>query len=216
MSVSSGASSKLRYNAGMSILAAALVLAQPKQLSANDVMNRMRQAYDSFKSFEQTTSASAQGMNGTAHIYFKRPGKLAVYGTAFGNGKYILISTPHGTSVFANGSWQSFDAVNMGIATVTGISVNAATEVPMLLTHDQGLDFIFAGPKSLTMTVLNRQRLYVVSVKGKLPSTLWIDPVTFTLVKSDLNPGMHIVVNFNAPKIDNPIPDSVFVKPRTP
>lgn len=149
---------------------------------------------------------------GTAHVWFSRPARLRVSGVTMFGTKYDLVS--EGSSVWvSNLSWRKMENVERGIASITGISANAGTLVPAMLTHSVWGSLMpeIAGKWTVTSESVKGRRL--LKMQGTTPylSTTWLDAKTYFVVRTEtISMGRTIKVAFSPPKIDLPIPASRF------
>lgn len=182
-------------------------------LSAKDAMQQCQKAYDSVKTFEQDVTGRIGEMKGTAHISFARPGKLRASGASLFGLKYDLLCDGKSTWVLNGENWsQSKDPEN-GIATVTGISANAATVVPAMLFHTAWgrLDPALAGSAKATPVTIGGRKLIKVSPFGPTGETVWIDASTHFITRTEANiMSRNITVVFGPPKVNGAIPANRF------
>jgi RNA polymerase sigma factor (sigma-70 family) len=169
-----------------------------KTLSAAQIAAHCRLAYSALKSYQGTTTVTAQALDAaggitqqyhaSAVIQFVRPGKIRVEGTDMSKHSYAYVSDGIGTVLKANASsWKQVANADFAIASVTGIAQNAATTIPALLLGSVWGNPIVSGfdPKVREDTI-DKQLCYVVTAslvtsKATSASTLWIDEKTFLL-----------------------------------
>jgi outer membrane lipoprotein-sorting protein len=188
--------------------------AQAKPPTAAQVLQRCQQAYDSVRTLQQNTTATLGASKGTAQISFVRPGKLRVTGQSIFPGKYDLVADGRTTWVYNGNAWNQVQNAEMGIATITGISANAGTLVPATLLHTNwggAIQTLRKTKATVKKAKLGGRDTYCVVGNTGAATKLWIDAKSFFLVKSEMSiMDNTIVVKFDPPKINQPIPDSRF------
>lgn len=224
------------------IASAALMTASSHAFAAGSptgqqILQRCQKAYDSVRTLDETVKASTGGRpGGTAHILFQRPGKLRVSGTTMFDSKYDLVSSGGTTWVNTStstallppdnatgnfkrvvqndGPWQKEQSAEMGIASITGISGTAGTNVPALLLHTSwGTLATSASTLTVASDTVNGHATYRVSMTTPFTRSIWIDKKTFFLVKITQSlGGYNSAVTFGTPHINRPIPAKAFIK----
>jgi len=194
--------------------------AAPPGLSAAEILQRSQRAYDGVKSLIVDARGSTDTFSGTAHIVFQRPGKLKVTGTAMGGKPYALVSSGGKTWVLsAAGSWEPTSSVEMGIARITGISMNAGTAVPAALFHTawgQGLTYDKSQKAAVSTSTVGGRAAYVVrrTMAGGTPpivESMWIDQKTFFLLQTQTTiMGRKLAVAFGPTKANVALPKKAF------
>jgi len=191
------------------------VVLQAQAPSGAQVLKWCQQAYDSATTLQEDVAAtmSTNNLTATARITFKRPGKLTVYGRSIFGAPYGLLSFD-GLTWVKNGpmGWTSQNSPEMGIATVTGVSGNAAMSVPAALFHTSWGGFAGDKPKGpATLTELKGRKVYLVTSGGSVPRKYWIDADTHFLVLTELTAmKTKITVRFGPVKMNRPISDKEF------
>jgi outer membrane lipoprotein-sorting protein len=184
--------------------------------SGQAILKKMAAAYDAVTTLDQNATGTMGKYTGTAHIRFKRPGLLRVTGNSMFGQPYQLLIDHSGTQVLNMGQWASQPSAEMGIAAITGVSGNAGMGVPSLLFHTTwGWGHIAdtVGSSKVSQVTLGGRSAYKVEMGGQLPLTIWIDAKTHFAMKSQMSAmGNTIMVTFDTPIVNRPIPASAFTK----
>jgi len=192
-----------------------LTLSHAGAPTAAQILANCQKAYDSVNTFEVEAKAASGMLNATAHISFSRSSGLRVTGdTSFGS-KYELLLVGKSAQVYNGGSWAQAKTPEIGLATITGISATAPTQVCSLLLHTQ---WGALAPASLANYSISEEKVrgrdtYRLRSNGQMRSTVWIDKKTFFLVKSHAEIfKTNIDVVLSTPKVNQVIPSSRFLK----
>lgn len=182
-------------------------------MSATKILKRSQAVYDSVKTLDENVTGSIRPGSGTAHILFQRPGKFRITGKTMFGPKYELICDGHRTWVFSAGKWSELQSLQMGVASITGISANAGTMIPTVLSHLQmgiGLDPA-AGPFTVAKEKINGHGAYRLHKNSPFPLDMWIDAKSYLLLRTTANfGGRSLTVVFAKPKLNGPIPSKTF------
>lgn len=197
------------------LLLATLILPQPGVPTGKQILDRSAAAYGSAKTFEQEVSADINGQKGTAHIWFVRPGKMRVSGETMFGSEYDLLSDGKKTWVENGSGWEESQSLEMGIASITGISANAGTHVPAALSNlaFNLLAQLRNSQLSVSAAKLGGKDAFLVTASKPLAVKVWFDAKTSFYMRSETQvAGNKLVVSYKAPKVNAPIPAAKFKK----
>lgn len=165
-------------------------------LTAAQVLDRSKNAYASLKSYKGTskvvTNSTIGGMkqtfNTSAVIEFVRPGRIRVEGTLMMSGNYTIVSDgthTWQTTIGGTSKWEAAQSTEMAIASFTGVSMQAATTIPAILTNSNwGLTFGSGTPGKMSTEVVNGHPAYRVEIKSPMGDrTVWIDRKSYLLLQ---------------------------------
>lgn len=181
-------------------------LAQPTELTANQILQKCADTYAALPSYSGSTSVVAQTLlkNGTqsretatAKIIFNRSGKLHIDGRMTDDGAYHIdgdknmatLTIHHAPYNFRNPeTTQKETNVEMAIAGATGIAATAPTVIPAaLLQLPWGYPFF----KKAEATLLGKEKIgtddcykiisTLTTKDGSFQNTYWVDAKSFLL-----------------------------------
>jgi outer membrane lipoprotein-sorting protein len=201
--------------------------AQTAPLSGSAILAKSAAAYDALTSYScyveaSNTSDKAPVMSANADISFVRPGSFSAAGASMGNTPYSYVTNGKAHSVTANGSTNSVADNEMGLATVTGLSLQAPTIIGALLLHTKwGSPFVPDQTLANKVTVQNVEghKCYEVDVLTPIKRAFWIDAKTFLIVQiaTKMDAGalgsFHFLQTVTTSKINPTIPESTFTVP---
>lgn len=199
----------------LSFLIATLVAPQGGVPTGTQLLDRCQRAYRSVKTFEQTTTGQIAGNKGTAHIWFSRPGKMRVSGDTMFGSKYDLLSVGNQTWLENGSGWEKVENLEMGVASITGISGNAGTHVPAALAGISwgALSQLRQGSLKVTKAKLGGKDTFLLTATKPFTMKVWIDAKTSFYVRMETKVAANnIVVDFATPKVNAPIPAARFTK----
>lgn len=176
-----------------------------KTLTAAQIAERCRAAYDALQSYQITTTVKSYDVtvansqpfdsSASAAIQFIRPGKIHAEGTDIDGYAYAYISDGMETAETnrsIGGTWRRDKSTETAVASVGGIAAGGATTVPALLVHANiGIPLAFGSSDETTDPEVRESSLvghpcYIVtshsiSATRSETQSLWIDEKTFLL-----------------------------------
>ncbi len=204
----------MAISSALTIALSLVSLTHVQKPSSAQIVARCQKAYDSVQTLEVVVNALTGKTPTTAHFYFARPGKFRVTGrTTFGT-KYDLLIKNKVVNVYSADKWQTADTAEMGVATLTGTSGSAITNVSSLLLHTAWGSLSPDLKKSKVVEEKQNGRdCYRLEDKGELKTSVWIDRKTFFLVRTNAKVmGFQIDIEYGQPIINKPIPAAKFTK----
>ena len=160
-------------------------------LSPSEILAKSVAAYDHLQSYHCHTSVVSPQEGGktittTADITFVRRVNIRVDGIDLRGNRYTFFTKSGKAEVYCNGKWKHDVDPENAVATVTGISLDAATTVPALLLHTMwGCPFYPQLPtdSSAPTEIVAGQTCWRVTAPTN-GATFWIDQKTFLIDKS--------------------------------
>jgi outer membrane lipoprotein-sorting protein len=194
-----------------------LGVASPAQgeMTSSELLAKLKAAYGTAKTLEVSVSSNTAGQKASARISYQRPGRLRVSGTTLFGTPFQLLVNDDVTWVFSNDAWTKAESVEMGIATITGISGSTGTLVPSILFGTSwGMpDPAFTKASKVSQVSLDGRTAYRVISATPNKVTYWVDSKTFLVTKARTEFGdMKIDVEFSGYKLNLPIAATVFRK----
>lgn len=197
------------------LIVATLIVPQGGVPTGPQILDRCEAAYRSVKTFEENVTGDIGGSKATAHIWFSRPGKMRVTGKTMFRTNYDLLSDGSKTWVENGSGWQPVQNLEMGVATITGISANAGTHVPAALA---GLSW--GALKQLRQVTLKVSRAklggkdtFLLTATKPFPMKLWVDAKSSFYVRTESQVASRTIrVDFATPKVNGAIPAGRFTK----
>jgi outer membrane lipoprotein-sorting protein len=207
--------------------AAMPLFAQTPPLSGADILAKSQAAYDALTSYSCHVVASGTGVgtqtfSATADIAFVRPGELSATGTTMANTPYAFVTNGASSSITANGTTAPAQSVEAGLASVTGIGLQAPTLVSALLLHTKWAAMYAPGQtvsNTITTQLINGRPCYEVDVLYPIKRAFWVDMQTFLLaqVATRITVGqlgtLHFLQTITNSQINPTIPSSAFNVP---
>jgi len=183
-------------------------------LAASQILDRSQKAYSAVRTFEEDVVASAGRVRATAHISFQRPGYLRVTGMSMFHSKYDLVC--HGSEVWllTNGKWARQSSAEIGIAAITGISLEAGARVPAAILGTTWASMpTVAGASKLKSGAAKGRTVYRIDYTDPYPADYWFDGNTYFLIKTNQTiMGRTISIECAPPTVNKSIPASRFTR----
>ena len=199
----------------LTVLIPAMSLMVSPPLTEGQVFAKVRAAYTTAKTLKvEVKQVASDGEPATAKIQFSKPSNLRVTGTTLFGTPYDLVAKGGKCSVLNAGNWQDNQSTTIGIAMITGLSGMTGTIVPSLLTlGDQGMVTVINSSASVKPEKLNGKSVYHLHTR---PVEMWVDAQSYFIVKTFSNfSNVSNVSVYGKTVVNQPIPASVFVKPKS-
>ena len=182
-----------------------------KDVTQTEVLKRTEQAYASAKTLSVEAKLTSSHYSATAKIHFSSPNNLRVAGKTGFSSDYVLLVVKGKASVFNADKWEDLTSVDMGIASVTGISGTLGNTVPSFLLKPKFGGFAVANGNAVAK---------VEKIKGKPAYKLtnqfqeiWVDQKTFFIVQTKIGGATEPMIGIYGTTVVNAaIPASVFKK----
>jgi outer membrane lipoprotein-sorting protein len=186
---------------------------------------RILRSYRAINTLEQTIRGQSYGVNVTMHVYFKRPGKFAVFGTSGERPKLSLVCDGHKIYDLEGGKWNRMQGDLEWNLNNHGGYCDVLAFLPTLLLYGTLQNDTIPDSRDLvnvrtvadgTLKVTNWRTNFGDSL------TLWLDRKSYlvtkvddTLLTASQPPENHVEIHFGALRINQGVPDRLF-RPRLP